>query len=345
MKKVVIIGGGFCGAYVAKKLEDKLDVTLIDSKDYYEFTPGVLRTIVEPKHAGNIELMHKDYLKKARVIVGRVQDIHKNKVILESKREIEYDYLVIATGSRYNSPFKESDIIISYRGRILSECYEKLCKAKKIMIVGGGIVGVELAAEIVKHYNGKELVIVHNKNRLMERQPEKASRYAERWLKKNGVKILFNENVVKFDNEEFLTDKGSMLKSDMAFLCTGIMPNYEMIKKCFPHALDEKNFVKVNSYLQMKENGNILVGGDIASIKEEKTAQNAEKHANIIIRNIKNMKAEKKLKEYISGPRIMVISLGKYNGILTYKNFVLTGLIPGLLKTFVEVKTMIRYRS
>jgi NADH dehydrogenase FAD-containing subunit len=47
---VVIVGGGFAGAYVAKALEDCFRVTLVDNKDYFEFTPSVLRTIVEPNH-------------------------------------------------------------------------------------------------------------------------------------------------------------------------------------------------------------------------------------------------------------------------------------------------------
>lgn len=49
-REVVIVGGGFAGAYVAKALEDCFRVTLVDNKDYFEFTPSVLRTIVEPNH-------------------------------------------------------------------------------------------------------------------------------------------------------------------------------------------------------------------------------------------------------------------------------------------------------
>ncbi len=57
MKRVVIVGGGFAGAYVARNLEKKFDVVLIDTKDYFEFTPSILRTIINPDHAKKIQAM------------------------------------------------------------------------------------------------------------------------------------------------------------------------------------------------------------------------------------------------------------------------------------------------
>lgn len=345
MKKVVVIGGGFTGAYCAKKLEKEFDVTLIDAKDYFEFTPGILRTIVEPEHAGKIEVLHKNYLEKTRIIKGNVKHVGKNNIDLEDGSNIIFDYIIIATGSRYNSPIKESNIILADRGRMLKENYEKLCKAKNVLIIGGGIVGVELAAEISEKYKDKEIIIVHSKNRFMERQPEKASKHAGEFLKKNNVKIYLNETVKKFGKKIFETDKGMKIEADMTFICTGIIPNYEMLEKCFKDSLDQKNFAKVNKHLQLSGHGNIFAGGDIAGVNEEKTAQNAEKQARIIVRNIKNIEMRKKLAEYKSLPRIMIISLGKHDGIISYKNFALTGMIPGMLKSFVEWKTMMRYRS
>ena len=75
MEKVVIIGGGFTGAKCAKRLENDFSVTLIDTKDYYEFTPGILRTIINPNHTRHIQILHKDYLKKTNIIVNEVKSI------------------------------------------------------------------------------------------------------------------------------------------------------------------------------------------------------------------------------------------------------------------------------
>ncbi len=338
MKKVVIIGGGFCGAYCAQQLENDFEVTLIDNKDYFEFTPGILRTLVHPEHACKIQATHDNYLKKTKIVLGNTTKITRQTVFI-GKKKILFDYLIIASGSTYNLPIKAKNIILSTRAKILQNYHEKLDTSKEILIIGGGVVGVELAAEIAVHYGNKNIIIVHAQEQLIERQPEKARKYAEKFLTKKNVRIQFNERVLGQKNKTYYTDKGNKFTPDIAFLCTGIVPNTEFIEKIF---LNEKKQIIVNEYLQVSDN--IFAGGDANNVFEEKTAQNAEEHAKIIVKNIKNIENKKPLEKYVSSPRIMVISLGAKHGILTYKNFVLTGRIPGALKNFIEKREMKKYK-
>ncbi len=339
MKKIVVIGGGFAGAYIARKLEKDFDVTLIDSKDYFEFTPGIPRTIVEPEHIKKIQILHTNYLKKAGVIIECATTLTEKEVKIKNKR-IKFDYLVICSGSSYNSPFKEKDIVILTRAKTLKNCSSKLEKAKKILIVGGGLVGTELAAEICTHYKNKEIVIIHSKDRLIERNSKEASRYAEKFLKKRGIKIIYNEIAVESNKYKFTTNKGSILKADMVFLCTGIIPNFESMKKNFSKNLNESNQIKVNEYLQLTNHKNIFAAGDITDITEEKTAQNALRQARAVVKNIKAIENNKPLLIYKSKQAPLVISLGKYCGIFSWKNFVFTGIVPGILKTLIEKREM-----
>ncbi|MBI4140896.1 FAD-dependent oxidoreductase, partial [Candidatus Woesearchaeota archaeon] len=230
MKQVIIIGGGFCGTHAAQQLENDFSTTLIDNKDYFEFTPGILRTIVEPEHGNKIQAFHKNYLKKTNILLGQATTVTKNEVLVR-KKKIHFDYLIIASGSTYNLPIKAENIVLSTRAKVLQEYHEKLDNATNILIIGGGIVGVELAAEIVTYYNNKNVVIVHAKNQLIERQPEKARIYAEKFLTKNNVEIHFNELVMEQKNKTYYTDKGNMFTPDLTFLCTGIVPNTEFMKK------------------------------------------------------------------------------------------------------------------
>lgn len=344
MKKLVIIGGGFAGAKIAKHLENKFKTILIDTKNYFEFTPGILRTLIEPKHAEKIQTLHKNYLKKTTILKDDVTNINEKYVLTKSKNKISFDYLVICPGSNYNLPFKEEDIILTTRSHDLINEHHKLKHAKKIIIIGGGIVGVELAAEIVTKYKNKKIYIIHSKERLMNRNNIKSSLYAEKFLKKHNVDLLLNNRAKNKVGKVIHTTKGKNIEADMIFLCTGIKPNSDFLEKKFKKVLDERKAIKVNKYLQVETYKNIFAAGDVTNIKEEKTAQSAEKQAGIIIKNIQYLKDKKQLDTYIEKKLPMIISLGKYNGIFEINNIVLTGLIPVILKWFVEYKTMIKYK-
>ena len=87
-------------------------------------------------------------------------------------------------------------------------------------------------------------------------------------------------------NNIYITDKKRKISCDLAFLCTGIMPNYEYLQQYCSTKLTEKKSLCVNSYLQVEGHNTIFAAGDITNIKEEKTAQNAEKQADAVVNNI-----------------------------------------------------------
>lgn len=342
-KKIIVVGGGFCGARVAQKLQKSFDVTLIDTKGYFEYTPGILRTIVEPNHFKKIQAKHTDYLPKATVIREKVLRVTQDKVYTKSKT-LSFDYLVIAAGSRYTPPIKEQGVISATRAEILSEQHHKIHHAESILIIGGGLVGVELAAEIVDHYPDKKITIVHSRATLIDRNHPRSIHSAQQFLKKKGVTIIYNEKVMSKKGNTYITDKGTKIEADAAFICSGIVPNFELLQKNFKSLLDEKNQAHANKYLQLNDYPNIFIGGDLSSTHEEKTAQSAERHADYIIHNIRALEKNKPLKEYVSKRRPMIISLGKRYGIFEHKKLVFSGRIPAILKSYVEWKTMRKYR-
>lgn len=345
MKKVVIIGGGFAGSSLAKKLESKFEVVLIDMKNYFEFTPSVLRTLVQPEHIKKIQVMHAHYLRKTKIILGKVSEISRSHVRIKNQR-INFDYLAICSGSSYKAPFKNQNLVIAARAENLRTAHDKLCKAKKVLIIGGGLVGAELAGEIASHFGRqKEITIVHKKSKLIERNSEKAIKYAENYLTKRGVKIIFNEEIVGRKGNIWKTSSGEIIKTDLAFLCTGIKSNFEFMKKNFKDFLNEKNQIEVNEFLQLDGIRNIFAAGDVNNILQEKTAQNAERQAEIVAENICALEKNKKLSKLVPTKTTLVISLGKNAGILEAEKLTLTGFIPGRLKSLVEWKEMFKRKS
>jgi len=344
-KKVVIIGGGFAGSHAAKYLDKNFDVTLIDIQEYFEFTPGVLRTLVEPEHVRKIQVLHSHYLKWAKIIVGKVTEVSKEYVKVKGKK-IKFNYLVIASGSSYNSPFKEQHIVIATRARNLRNHYDELCKAKKVLIIGGGFVGTELAGEILWKYNKeKKITIVHSRERILGRNAKEVIDYAENFLKTKGVNIIYGERVEKQENGKYITDKGRKLEADIAFFCTGITPNYDFMKKNFQEQLNEQNQIKVNNYLQLVGEKNIFTIGDVGDRVEEKTAQNAKRQADVMVKNICSLEKGRKLKIYKPKSTPLIISLGKNTAIFCGKKIIFTGFIPALMKGWIEKWEMWKKRQ
>ena len=108
------------------------------------------------------------------------------------------------------------------------------------------------------------------------------------------------------------------------------------MKKNFSSKLNERNQVKVNEYLQLVGERKIFAAGDVNDLNVEKTAQNAQLQAKIVVNNIYALENGRELASYIFKKTPLVISLGKYNGIYCHGNFVFSGFIPALIKVFIE---------
>lgn len=130
----------------------------------------------------------------------------------------------------------------------------------KILIIGGGLVGVEMAAEIICSFPGKEVVLVHSQSTLISRFPKKAIRYVENFLKERGVTIICNERVIGHKNQVlflsflssylvliivlkiFATDVGTEITAEVAFLCTGIQPNSGFLRENFQDCISPAGY-------------------------------------------------------------------------------------------------------
>ena len=106
-------------------------------------------------------LPHTSYLRSTRVIFGEVLEVTPEKLILD-KETVFFDYLVIASGSSYQLLIKSQNFTDNLRSECMSKQAYALKESKDILIVGGGVVGVELAGEIAAKYDDKNITIVHN---------------------------------------------------------------------------------------------------------------------------------------------------------------------------------------
>jgi NADH dehydrogenase FAD-containing subunit len=337
--EVVIVGGGFCGSMVAKKLDKHRDlqIKLINKNNYFEFSPGLPKVIIKPKYHQRIIVPYSRFLKHTKIVTDSLIQIN-SKFVETEKEKINFDYLVISTGIDYPIFLQNKQNVFTIKsGIIVKEMCEQIKKAKKILIVGGGVIGTEVAGELATKTSDKKMILVHPHNRLLERNSEFASYFAQRFLERHGVQIIFGEKVQEHNNKIFITDKKRKIEADIAIWCAGIKCN-PWYMKSFPESIyTQRRALKVNSFLQLDGYSNIFVGGDITSIQEEKTGHNAERHARVISKNILLMNQNDSLIPHKKGISMMDISLGKWDGIIAIPPLILPGIFPGIAKWVVEM--------
>ena len=329
-KNIVIIGGGFSGRLISNIYKN--NCILIDKKEWFEFTPSILKTFPDPNYIKEISYKYNDKL-ESKFINDIVINIDE-KYVYTITRKIEFDYLVICPGcSTRTIPIKNTSVPI-YLTKNYCKCYQDLEKSDKILIIGAGIVGIELAAEIYEKFPEKNIILIGT---IISNINKNAINYIKKHLEK--ITIIENEKILKVENNIFYTDKNRQIKSDIAFLSTGITPNSEIMENNMSKYLNKDKYIKVNEYLQLTRN--IFACGDIIENNfDEKLSQNAIEQAKNICKNIYNLEKNIELIPYKNSIKPILISLGSYEAIFLYKNWIITGFIPACLKKFVEWKEL-----
>lgn len=231
------------------------------------------------------------------------------------------------------------------------------------MVIGGGPTGVEVAAELLE--KGKtedipDLILVHSASRLLNTFSMSASNYVEDYFKNKNIQIITGQRGQFIVNGtvhpgvpkgkcDGVMIQGKVLQNALVFICTGPTPNLPFLKKT-EWPLDNYGYLKVNQYLQVSDSwnspshGRIMACGDIIAVPDpQKLAQSTEIQASIVVNNLYALMKNRTLTEYIPKERIVVVSLGKYDGIVCWYDYALRGFISCLLKEVIEWKTMLRY--
>src|SRR5664279_182427 len=157
---VVVIGGGYAGINVARAIDDRTHVTLVEPKDAFVHNVAAMRALVEPTWEPRIFLPYDHLLEHGTVVRDRATHVTANRVVLASGQELAPDFIVLATGSTYPFPANSDqpntvDAIGRYR-----VARANLTRAHRVMLLGAGPVGLELAGEIAAVWPEKHIVLV-----------------------------------------------------------------------------------------------------------------------------------------------------------------------------------------
>lgn len=319
MKKIVIVGGGIAGKTVAAGLlkNNSVEITLIEPKEYMEVPFAQLRALVEPKDFS--ESIRKPYsllLPGINHIRQRASGLKDKQLLLEDGKTLDYDFLIIATGSSFiNWPYlNSSEIEMKKRQLEVENENKKLQKATTITIIGAGAVGVELAGEIAYKWPDKKIELINGGPRILSALDEKMSVRTTELLEDLGVKISVNQKMKQDSQDIWMDSDGEKVNSDLIYPTLGASIQSNWLANSLERT--ERGAVKVDKQLRALGKDNIFVIGDINDVPEIKLGALAAQQAAVVVKNIKAILkgSGSKLKVYPPSKPISLIPVGKKKG-------------------------------
>ena len=305
LPRIVIVGGGFAGVSLVKKLKGQnVQLVLIDKSNYHTFQPLLYQVSSSGLEPDSIAYPLRKIIKKHRNTYFRMAEVlsieAKTKKIETSIGSLNFDFLVLATGTVTNffgnkemaknsMPMKSVPQALDIRSLILQN-FEKATitddpKRRKALlnfvIVGAGPTGVELAGAIAELKNNilpidyhdlkkddMQIHLLEGANRVLPPMSDHASKKAEQFLKELGVKISCNVVVEHYDGFLATTNTDQTLETETLIWAAGVTG--APVKGLNAQVLiDKLNRYRVNRFNQVIGHDKIFAIGDIAYMETE----------------------------------------------------------------------------
>ncbi|MDD5869969.1 MAG: NAD(P)/FAD-dependent oxidoreductase [Bacteroidales bacterium] len=326
MEKVVIIGGGFAGINVAKRLDKrKYHVTIIDKNNYHSFPPLFYQIASSGIEPGSISFPFRREMRKlknADFHFGKVKAIDTDSQIVTTEFEqIRYDKLIVATGTTnnfFNNPelctkvhtLKSTAEAIRLRNEILDRL-ERACitadperrrQLLSFVVVGGGPTGVEIAGALgeMKRYILKKeypeidrsevrVILIEGTDRFLRTMSERASADAAKYLDHLMIETRLNCLMESYEDNILHLSNGEDIYCETLIWTAGVTGN--IIDGLPTDAIARGNRLIVGPDFTVKGTSNVYAIGDIAMLCDDSHPNGYPQVAQVAIQQAKYLTA------------------------------------------------------
>ena len=276
-KNVVVIGGGPAGttaAISARRYYPNVKIKLVRQEEKVLIPCGI------PYVVGTVRFLEKNLIPDAvlsnnniELIVDKVTSINKEAKTLSTVKHgaVSYDKLALATGSlALIPPLPGVDLdnvfVTKKEIKYLQNFLDALDKAKDVVIIGGGFIGLEFADECKKRGIQHVTIIELLHHCLLLACDEEICKRVEQKLQERGINLLTDrkaESILGTKKVEYVQLKnGERIKADLVILGIGVVPNVEIAEKA-GLKVDKKTGVWVDDFMRTNDEG-IFACGDCA---------------------------------------------------------------------------------
>ncbi|WP_328441860.1 FAD-dependent oxidoreductase [Streptomyces sp. NBC_00444] len=289
---VVVIGGGYAGVRLAKRLDTTARVTLVDRKEIFFHRIASLRAGVRPEWSVTPFIPYDRLLRHGRVVVGKAVRVETGErhVVLATGERLPYDVLVIATGADHPEPARFLGTTAEEAVKSFAEHQRNIAAARHILVVGGGPSGVELGAEIRLARPDARVTLAHAGPALLDATGSaRAGRKARAWLESHDVEVRLDSFMAPGNDFGTYRDAhGHIVEADLSFWATGTTPNTLWLRLA-GHGdwLNPAGHVKVDRMLRVEGKPDVFAVGDVNDATELKITPAALAQADLAAHNIR----------------------------------------------------------
>ncbi|MEL6557595.1 MAG: NAD(P)/FAD-dependent oxidoreductase [Bacteroidota bacterium] len=383
-KRIVIIGGGFAGLTLGKKLrKSDYQVILIDRNNFHTFQPLLYQVATAGLEPDSITYPIRKVFQKYPDFYFRMAEVEQidadQKTVQTNLGNISYDYLVIATGARsnffgndqvknYSMPMKSirhaldlrSLLLQNFEDALVTKSEEEREKLMNVVIVGAGPTGVELAGALAElktrvlpsdypdlDVSKMKIVLIDGADRVLPAMSEDASRESEKFLTELGVEIKLNLFVNNYDGHIIDTSKGDIPARTLIW-SAGVFGNpiagITMENKSGRYDIDE--------YFRVKGVEDVYALGDVASIVSEETpaghpmlASVAVQQGEFLAKNFRNLLIDKEQVPFKYNDKGSMATIGKNKAVADLPGFKTQGMFAWYVWMFVHLILLIGFRN
>jgi len=323
-KRIVIIGAGFAGLKLARKLRDSsYQVILLDKNNYHQFQPLFYQVATSGLEPSAISFPLRKVFHQSKNIIFRMAVAkkidEKASRIYTHVGYLDYDYLILAMGAdtnyfgiknieRYSIPMKSVSEALYIRNKIISN-YERAIniaeesKRKTMMnvvIAGGGPTGVELAGAVAElrnnvfpkdypelNFKNMKVVLIEAGPSLLSSMSDSAKTKAKAYLEKLGVEVMTNTQVVDYDGKLVSLKDLPPIATHTLLWAAGITPN--RINGIQESQMQPNGRLIVDEYNKLQESENIFALGDLCISVTDEYPRGLPQVAQVALQHAENL--------------------------------------------------------
>lgn len=341
--RILIVGGNFAGLAAAKALPpDYAQVTVIDPSPYMEWLPNIhellsrRKTSVQLQHDRRqiVERLGHEFIEEAVTRIDRAT----RQVLTSGGQQLDYDVLVLATGGVPCDYGIAGVNECTINTRSVASCNRisnaltrlaALPGEQPVVIVGGGIEGLEMLGEVLRRIGDKEKIDLH----LIERRPQLFERFTglhEHLVQRMGAQVTLHtgSHVQSVTHDQIYVDNGQALPTRLTIWTAGSHGHPLLTDTGLSQASQD---APVNSGLQSLYDNAIFVIGDAARLPAplEKQAFHAQDMGRHVANSIRDHLAGRPLTNFRPRQKPSLVSFGNRDAFMFLGNRVLAS--PTLL--------------